>query len=86
MSATHDAVGMATVLACCLASDKSPYAKDAAALLDLLRDLEADSDEDDEPDDAGICSTCNGSGEGMYDGSTCRDCRGSGSPGGWSRG
>lgn len=25
-----------------------------------------------------ICSTCNGSGEGMWDGSTCRTCKGSG--------
>lgn len=25
-----------------------------------------------------ICSTCNGSGEGMYDGSTCRTCKGKG--------
>lgn len=27
-----------------------------------------------------MCSTCNGSGEGMYDGSTCRRCKGWG---GW---
>lgn len=29
------------------------------------------------PEDA-ICPTCNGSGEGLYDGGLCRDCRGSG--------
>lgn len=25
-----------------------------------------------------LCSECNGSGEGMYDGSVCRNCKGSG--------
>ncbi len=25
-----------------------------------------------------ICPSCNGSGEGLYDGSTCQQCRGSG--------
>jgi hypothetical protein len=32
--------------------------------------------EDDDEDD--ICSACNGSGEGMYDGSTCYKCHGYG--------
>ncbi len=27
----------------------------------------------------GYCSSCNGSGEGMYDGQTCHACKGSGS-------
>lgn len=36
---------------------------------------EPELDDDGEP---GICPTCNGSGEGMYDGSTCRDCGGIG--------
>ena len=31
-----------------------------------------------DPDDYDICSACNGSGEGMYDGSTCFKCHGSG--------
>jgi DnaJ-class molecular chaperone len=31
-----------------------------------------------EDTDPQICSTCNGSGEGNYDGSSCRDCRGRG--------
>lgn len=31
--------------------------------------------DDYEPD---ICSACNGSGEGMHDGSTCRNCKGKG--------
>ena len=38
-------------------------------------DAEEDKHEPDE-DDIGICPTCNGSGEGMYDGSTCSDCGG----------
>ena len=29
------------------------------------------------------CLTCNGSGEGMADGTRCWQCRGSGSEGGW---
>lgn len=31
-----------------------------------------------EDDDEPICSACNGSGEGMYDGSTCYKCHGYG--------
>lgn len=34
-----------------------------------------DIEEDDEDE---ICSWCSGSGEGMYDGSTCGKCHGSG--------
>jgi DnaJ-class molecular chaperone len=37
--------------------------------------------EDDKPegdDDPGYCTTCSGSGEGMYDGSRCSRCGGSG--------
>lgn len=34
---------------------------------------EAAAETDYEP---GICPTCNGSGEGMFDGTTCSDCRG----------
>lgn len=29
-------------------------------------------------DDEPLCPTCNGSGEGMYDGSRCSSCRGTG--------
>jgi len=29
-------------------------------------------------DEEGVCSSCNGSGEGMYDGSTCHECGGRG--------
>lgn len=35
--------------------------------------IEEDDDEDE------ICGACSGSGEGMYDGSTCYRCKGSGS-------
>lgn len=35
-------------------------------------------DEPDEDDEDEICSWCSGSGEGMYDGSTCQKCHGSG--------
>ena len=34
--------------------------------------------EQEEDQDAGYCEICNGSGEGMYDGSTCWLCKGSG--------
>jgi DnaJ-class molecular chaperone len=33
---------------------------------------------DDEDYEDEICSWCSGSGEGMYDGSTCQKCKGSG--------
>lgn len=38
------------------------------------RRMAAESPEDDEP----ICPQCSGSGEGMYDGTTCGKCKGSG--------
>jgi len=36
--------------------------------------------EDDAPTDyeLGICDACNGSGEGMHEGTTCRVCKGKG--------
>ena len=39
---------------------------------------EQPDDEDYNEDDEPLCPHCNGSGEGMYDGSTCRSCGGSG--------
>jgi len=36
---------------------------------------EIDDDDHDEDDDD-ICPDCNGSGEGMYDGTTCTTCHG----------
>lgn len=46
-----------------------------------LKDMtEDDFDEalDIEDDDDYICPSCNGSGEGMYDGSNCYKCKGTG--------
>lgn len=39
--------------------------------------LEEDIDTEDD-DDEHICPACNGSGEGMYDGSSCYKCHGTG--------
>lgn len=41
-------------------------------------DEPTDCSDDDEWSDDDLCSRCNGSGEGMYDGSTCSSCGGSG--------
>ncbi len=41
-----------------------------------VRHAELDLQDDD--DDPIICATCNGSGEGMHDGSRCSSCHGSG--------
>jgi len=51
-----------------------------SGLIDTLVCPECGQEHDDpneEPEDD-YCVTCSGSGEGMYDGSTCRNCRGSG--------
>ena len=37
----------------------------------------ADTDQQDDTE-PGICPHCNGSGEGQYDGKTCRFCKGTG--------
>ena len=37
-----------------------------------------ESDEDDEDDALDYCDACSGSGEGMYDGSSCYKCKGTG--------
>ena len=42
-------------------------------MIDEDDDIEEFDDDDDE-----ICSACSGSGEGMYDGSTCYKCKGNG--------
>ena len=39
---------------------------------------EPEQEDDDDDDDEHICSGCNGSGEGMYDGSRCYKCHGTG--------
>jgi len=41
----------------------------------MKEEPEEDIEEDDEDE---ICSWCSGSGEGMYDGSTCGKCHGNG--------
>lgn len=43
--------------------------------LDQLAGEDNDEDEDDHDD---TCPTCDGTGEGMYDGTRCRRCNGSG--------
>lgn len=45
---------------------------DRAQCTEHCGDLHQEDDEDE------ICSGCSGSGEGMYDGSTCYKCHGSG--------
>jgi DnaJ-class molecular chaperone len=40
--------------------------------------VQDDDEEEDDDDEYGYCPTCNGSGEGMWDGSSCVVCRGSG--------
>jgi len=47
---------------------------------ELNEDLEREESDDPEnaEDEPGICLTCNGSGEGAYEGTTCRACKGKG--------
>lgn len=44
----------------------------------FVQESEEVYEEEDDDDEDDICSSCNGSGEGMYDGSTCGVCGGSG--------
>lgn len=39
---------------------------------------EQEEDSTDDEEEFGLCGQCSGSGEGMYDGSVCRVCKGSG--------
>jgi hypothetical protein len=41
-------------------------------------EMDPDEDDDNYEDEEPMCSSCNGTGEGMYDGSRCRVCGGSG--------
>lgn len=50
--------------------DDEDYARDEARFM-----ADTDQQDDTEP---GICPHCNGSGEGQYDGKTCRFCKGKG--------
>jgi hypothetical protein len=43
-----------------------------------IRYIDEEEENEDDDDDEAICLVCNGSGEGMYDGSTCKMCYGSG--------
>ena len=56
-----------------------PLCNKEAIMVDDL-DWENEKEEEEERDylDLPICSRCNGSGEGMWDGSTCSSCNGSG--------
>jgi len=51
-------------------------------MLDDLDDFEVEEIEDDSDDDSDdepeLCSACNGSGEGQYEGSRCYVCHGKG--------
>ena len=42
------------------------------------KDTFDDIDDITEDDEYGICSACNGSGEGQFDGTTCPSCKGKG--------
>lgn len=54
----------------------------SAQLSDPRESLQLEADdtdtEDDADEEAGICPTCSGSGEGMYEGTRCRSCNGRG--------
>ena len=54
-------------------TENEEYQRDDAEEYELSQ--LAQEHDDDDPD---ICPTCNGSGEGQYDGTHCRSCRGSG--------
>ncbi len=46
--------------------------------LPVEQDMRDDEDQHHDDDTEYLCGACNGSGEGMYDGSTCGSCKGSG--------
>ncbi len=53
--------------------------KDKAIIKQLLARRKAQQDAEREAaEEDGICVYCSGSGEGQYDGTTCRSCKGSG--------
>lgn len=51
---------------------------DASSLEDAACQLEAEIDAKEAIDNPPLCAQCNGSGEGQYDGTTCRSCKGRG--------
>ena len=56
------------------------YDQCSISILGLCEDCQYDAEleADIESDECVPCSVCNGSGEGMYDGTRCYKCRGSG--------
>lgn len=52
-----------------------------AAALEAIEDLRSLAEEHDAECDDGLCSDCNGSGEGSYDGARCATCHGWGEVG-----
>lgn len=57
-----------------------PMCNKEAIMLDDSEEIEEVIEQEEERDylDLSICSRCNGSGEGMWDGSSCSSCNGSG--------
>lgn len=54
--------------------------KDQVLIRQILaqRKAQADAEREASEDEPGHCADCNGSGEGKYDGASCRTCGGSG--------
>lgn len=61
-----------------LANRVATLCGDASSLEDAAYQLEAEIEAQDAIDNPPLCSQCNGSGEGQYDGTTCHSCKGSG--------
>ena len=51
---------------------------DIEEMSEMLTDHGEDFIQENVEDEPGICTNCNGSGEGMYDGSRCSSCSGKG--------
>lgn len=51
---------------------------DASSLEDAACQLESEIEAQGAIDNPPLCASCNGSGEGQYDGTTCRACKGRG--------
>lgn len=61
-----------------LANRVASLCGDASSLEDAAYQLEAEIEAQDLIENPPLCATCNGSGEGQYDGTRCRSCGGSG--------
>ena len=62
---------------CCGSATDDPLALEYGICPDCLERCEFEEEEEEEEFD-NLCTSCNGSGEGMWDGSTCSSCKGSG--------